>query len=181
MINLAHNMYEHFLKVRSSIKSQARKANAYLSFRSKFYRNFAEAYFRLLHDAESFTVLLRGDQFVFQSINVLDVIMRPSTNETVDVLMEKVCESIYQRKSYPAPAFDEDNGLLFLPCYQIQFTSLSVYNLNEIGSKKCNFRPILGTHIAVQYRSREGNMPLIVQSSLVPQRPILLHCKERKL
>ena len=98
MINLAHNMYKHFLKVRSSHKSQARKGNAYLSLRSKFYRNFAEAYFRLLHDAESFTVLLRGDQFVFQSINVLDVIMRPSTNETVDVLMEKVCESIHQRK-----------------------------------------------------------------------------------
>ena len=97
MINLAHNMYEHFLKVRSNHKSQARKGNAYLSLRSKFYRNFAEAYFRLLHDAESFTVLLRGDQFVFQSINVLDVIMRPSTNETVDILMEKVCESIHQR------------------------------------------------------------------------------------
>ena len=72
------------------------------------------------------------------------------------------------------------NGLLFLPCYQIQFTSLSLCNLNEIGSKKCNFGPILGTHIAVQYRSRrEGNMPLIVQSSLVPQRPILLHTAKR--
>ena len=85
-------------------------------------------------------------------------------------------------ENLPYAAFDEDNGLLFLPCYQIQFTSLLHYNLNETGSKKCNLGPILGTHIAVQYRSRwGGNMPLIVQSSLVPQRPILHCCKERKL
>ena len=173
MINLAHNMYEHFLKVRSSHKSQARKGNAYLSLGSNSTATSQKPTLGCY--------MIRGDQFVFQSINVLDVIMRPSTNETVDVLMEKVCESIHQGKSYPATAFNEDNGLLFMPCYQIQFTSLSGYNLNEIGSTKCNFRPILGTHIAVQYRSREGNMPLIVQSSLVPQRPILLHCKERKL